>query len=146
MATSADFVDDVLQDLDDQQLEIFCIIWLDDSTQASDNRDTEQHLRSIINRLKRFKNVEQCEKYITERSSEDRLILITSGRLGRTIVPAIYTVRQVISIYIYCMDEAGNKAWSKNYVKVIVFSIFPFSDADTFRSCMIGQGRCHGIG
>lgn len=121
MATSIDFMDDIVSNIDDQQLEIFCIIWLDDNTQASDNRDTEQHLRSIINRLKRFKNVEQCEKYIKERSSEDRLILIVSGRLGRKIVPIIYTFRQIISIYIYCMDEASNREWSKKYVKVIMF-------------------------
>jgi len=121
MATSAKFMNDLLKNIDDQQLEIFCIIWLDDNTQNSDNRDTEQHLRSIINRLKRFKDVEQCEKYINERSTADRLILIVSGRLGRQIVPTIHTIRQVISIYVYCMDEAGNKEWSKKYTKVTVF-------------------------
>jgi hypothetical protein len=121
MATSAKFMNDLLKNIDDQQLEIFCIIWLDDNTQTSDNRDTEQHLRSIINRLKRFKDVEQCENYINQRSLEDRLILIVSGRLGRKIVPTIHTVRQVISIYVYCMDEAGNKEWSKKYTKVTIF-------------------------
>ena len=121
MATSAKFTSDYLANIDDEHLEIFCIIWLDDNSQANDNRDTEQHLRSIINRFKRFKDVERCEKYINERSPEDRLILIVSGRFGRKIVPAIYKVRQVISIYVYCMDEARNKEWSKKYTKVIVF-------------------------
>ncbi len=121
MATSVDSMNDFLKNIDDQQLEIFCIIWLDDNTQASDNRDTEQRLRSIINRLKRFKDVENCEKYINERSAEDRIILIVSGRLGPTIVPTIHTLRQVISIYVYCMDEAGNREWSKKYAKVILF-------------------------
>ncbi|CAF1165088.1 unnamed protein product [Adineta ricciae] len=102
----------------DQQLEIFCIAWLDDNTQATDNRETEQHLRSIINRLKRFRNVEECERFIKDRSTDDRIILITSGRLGRKIVPAIHSIRQIISVYIYCMDEAGNKEWSKIYTKV----------------------------
>jgi len=36
----------------------------------------------------------------------------------RKIVPTIHTARQVMSIYVYCMDEAANKEWSKNYVKV----------------------------
>ena len=112
--------DDLLINADDQQLEIFCIIWLDDNVQASDDRDTEQKLRSIINRLKRFKDVERCQQYISARSAEDRLIIIVSGRLGRKIVPAIHNVRQVISIYVYCMDEAGNREWSKKYTKVKV--------------------------
>ena len=101
-----------------EQLEIFCIIWLDDNSQASDYRETEQHLRSIINRLKRFRDIGECEKFIKERSTDERIILITSGRLGRKIVPTIHAIRQVISVYIYCMDEAGNKEWSKTYTKV----------------------------
>ncbi len=121
MATSVNDANDFLKNIDDHQLEIFCIIWLDDNTQASDNRDTEQRLRSIINRLKRFKNVEKCEKYIKERSPEDRIILIVSGRLGRMIVPTIHMLRQVISIYIYCMDEASNREWSEKYAKVTIF-------------------------
>ncbi|CAF1421185.1 unnamed protein product [Rotaria sordida] len=109
---------DLLTNADDQQLEIFCIIWLDDNVQASDDRDTEQKLRSIINRLKRFKDVERCQQYINAGSAKDRLIIIVSGRLGRKIVPTIHNVRQVISIYVYCMDEAGNREWSKKYTKV----------------------------
>ena len=121
MATSAKVTNDLLKHIDDQQLEVFCITWLDDNIQAGDNRDTEQHLRSIINRLKRFKDIERCEKFIQERSPEDRLILIVSGRLGRQIVPTIHTFRQVMSIYVYCMDAAGNREWSKKYAKVTVF-------------------------
>ncbi|CAF4485571.1 unnamed protein product [Rotaria sp. Silwood2] len=118
MAASAVFTDDLLTNIDSQQLEIFCIIWLDDNAQVGANRDTEQGLRSIINRLKRFKDVDRCEKYINERMPEDRLILIVSGQLGRKIVPTIHIVRQVISIYVYCMDEASNREWSKKYPKV----------------------------
>ncbi|CAF4914443.1 unnamed protein product [Rotaria sp. Silwood1] len=119
MATSTSLsYDEYGTNIDDQQLEIFCIIWLDDNTQASDDRDTEQRLRSIINRLKRFKEIQQCEQYINERSPEDRLILIVSGRLGRELVPSIHASRKVISIYVYCMDETAHKEWSKNYVKI----------------------------
>jgi hypothetical protein len=121
IANSNEFTSHLLKHIDDQPLEIFCIVWLDDNTKVSDNRDTEQHLRSIINHLKRFKDVERCKKFINERSPEDRLILIVSGRLGREIVPAIHTVRQVMSIYVYCMDAASNKEWSKKYAKVTVF-------------------------
>jgi hypothetical protein len=120
MSSSAYYTNNFLKDIHDQEFEIFCILWLDANTHASDNRHTQQHLRSIVNRLKRFTVVEECEKYINERSSEDRVILIVSGQLGRRIVPRIHTIRQVISIYVYCMDEAGNKEWSRIYRKVII--------------------------
>ncbi|CAF4863184.1 unnamed protein product, partial [Rotaria sp. Silwood2] len=110
--------DDVLTNADDQQFEVFCIIWLDNNMQANDDRDTEQKLRSIINRFKRFKDVERCQQYINARSTEDRLIIIVSGRFGRKIVPTIHNLRQVISIYVYCMNEADNREWSKKYTKV----------------------------
>ncbi|CAF1459124.1 unnamed protein product [Adineta steineri] len=44
--------------------------------------------------------------------------MVVSGRLGREIVPLIQKVRQVISIYVYCMDEKGNKEWSRKFAKV----------------------------
>ena len=98
-----------------EHLEMFCLIWLDANTHES--RNTEQKLRSIINQLKKFHDVDQCEKFIQSTSSQDRLIFIVSGQLGRTILPKIHHFRQVTSIYIYCMDKKNNQHWS-SYAKV----------------------------
>lgn len=98
--------------------EIFCILWLDDNVKSDDNRDTEQSLRSIINRFKRFNNSDHCADYILNQSPDDRVILIVSGTLGRILVPKLNKVRQLISIYIYCMNVKRNKEWSKPYAKV----------------------------
>ena len=98
-----------------EHLEMFCLIWLDANTHES--RNTEQKLRSIINQLKKFHDVDQCEKFIQSTSSQDRLIFIVSGQLGRNILPKIHHFRQVTSIYIYCMDKKNNQHWS-SYAKV----------------------------
>ncbi|CAF3856931.1 unnamed protein product, partial [Rotaria sp. Silwood1] len=100
------------------RLEIFCLIWLDTNANATEIRDTERSLRSIINHLKKFKDVEQCQKYIKERSQKDRLVMIVSGQLGREIVPAIHKLRQVISIYVYCFDKKSNEEWACKFTKV----------------------------
>ncbi|CAF4959412.1 unnamed protein product, partial [Rotaria sp. Silwood1] len=100
------------------RLEIFCLIWLDTNANATEIRDTEQRLRSIINHLKKFKDVEQCQKYIEERSQKDRLVMIVSGQLGREIVPVIHQLRQVISIYVYCFDKKRNEKWACKFAKV----------------------------
>jgi hypothetical protein len=99
-----------------EDLEMFYLIWLDSN--SSGERDTEQKLRSIINQLKKFTNVKQCEEYIKQTSDQDRLILIVSGSLGREIVPLIHDIRQVISIYVYCMNKQLNEGWSSKYSKV----------------------------
>ncbi|CAF4981232.1 unnamed protein product, partial [Rotaria sp. Silwood1] len=74
MAAAALPIDNFHGDVDEQSLEIFCIIWLDDNIQAKDNRDTEQKLRSIINRFKKFQDLEQCQKYIEQRSQNERVV------------------------------------------------------------------------
>ncbi len=85
-----------------------------------EGRNTEQKLRSIINQLKKFQDVEQCQQYIEQTSQKDRLVLIVSGRLGWEIVPSIHNIRQVISIYVYCMDKERNEQWACKYEKVKV--------------------------
>ncbi|CAF1303903.1 unnamed protein product, partial [Rotaria sordida] len=118
MATAILPSDDFLTNADDQQFEIFCLIWLDDNINTKNNRDTEQKLRAVINRLQKFQDVKQCQKYIEERSQNERVVMIVSGRLGREIVPSIYKLRQVISIYVYCTDKEGNKKWTDKFAKI----------------------------
>ncbi|CAF0947859.1 unnamed protein product [Adineta steineri] len=103
---------------EEMHLEIFCLLWLDASSSTKEGRDTEPKLRSIINHLKKFQDAAQCQKYIHERSTKERVVMIVSGRLGREIVPSIHQLRQVISIYVYCMDKAGNEKWARNYKKI----------------------------
>ncbi|CAF3583241.1 unnamed protein product [Rotaria socialis] len=103
---------------DDRYLEFFCLIWLDDNINAKETRDTEQNLRSIINNLKKFQDVKQCQEFIERRSQNDRLILIVSGQLGKKIIPCIHQIRQVISVYVYCMNKKSNEAWACKFAKV----------------------------
>ncbi|CAF1143683.1 unnamed protein product [Rotaria sp. Silwood1] len=44
--------------------------------------------------------------------------MIVSGRLGQDIVPSIHELRQVISIYVYCMDKSRHEQWARNFAKV----------------------------
>jgi hypothetical protein len=66
MATNIPSDDNFHTNADDMRLETFCIIWLDASGSSEDIRDTEQQLRSMINHLKKFQNIEQCQKYIEQ--------------------------------------------------------------------------------
>ena len=97
--------DELNVNTNDTHLELFSLIWLDASDREP--RDEEQKLRSIINHVKKFQDVKQCEQYIEQTSEKDRLIVIVSGQLGMKIVPSIHKLRQVISIYLYCMNMDG---------------------------------------
>ncbi|CAF3836789.1 unnamed protein product [Rotaria sp. Silwood1] len=79
-------------------LETFCLIWLDASTNVKVNQDAEQKLQ--------------------ERSENERVIIIVNDELGRVIIPSIFKLRQVISIYIYDTDKERNKEWIEKFTKI----------------------------
>jgi hypothetical protein len=103
----------------DDNLETFSLFWLDAQVNTTeDNRQTQQILRQIINHLKTFDDQNQCQKHITSLSPQDRLVLIISGRYGRQLVPHIHQLRQLSSIYVYCLDKKANEQWAKYFPKV----------------------------
>ncbi|CAF4134058.1 unnamed protein product, partial [Adineta steineri] len=118
MATALLPNDDIHTNTNDKSLEIFSIIWLDENINVKDTRKTEVTLRSIINHIKKFQDVKQCQQYIEQTSQKDRLILVVSGRLGLEILPYIHQLRQVISIYVYCMDKNSNEQWAFKFSKI----------------------------
>ncbi|CAF1571980.1 unnamed protein product [Rotaria magnacalcarata] len=107
-----------LPEIDDLRPGISCLIWLDSNANTQEIRDAEQKLAAINNNFKKFTDITQCQKYIEEQPGNDQLVIIVSGRMGREIVPFIWKLPQVISIYVYCMDKEKNKQWSHIYVKV----------------------------
>ncbi|CAF1396302.1 unnamed protein product [Adineta steineri] len=118
MATALLPNDDIHTNTNDKYLEIFSLIWLYANEGTKDTRKTEVKLRSIINHVKKFQDIKQCQQYIEQTSQTDRLILIVSGRLGQEIVPYIHPLRQVISIYVYCMNKKNHEQWTCKFTKI----------------------------
>jgi hypothetical protein len=112
---------------DDTNVETFSLIWLDATVNTSpENIQSQEILRESIDQLKTFDNGDECIKYIEYLSANDRIILISSGSLGRSIVPRIHELRQIFSIYIYCMNKEANEQWTKKFIKVIKTLILLF--------------------
>jgi len=100
-------------------LETFCLIWLDSLVNNSqENLQAQEQLRTAINHLKTFENEQLCLKYIKSVPKDDRIVLIVSGKLGRSIVPKIFHLRQIVSIYVYCTDKTFNEQWAQHFIKV----------------------------
>lgn len=106
--------------LQNNNLEVFYLVWLDTFINKSkENLDSQQQIQSIINDIRIFENIEDCEKYFHEISKDDRICFIVNGRLGQEIVPRIHHYQQIFSMYVYCMDKKTNEEWAKNFPKVI---------------------------
>ena len=103
----------------DSSVETFSLIWLDATVNTSpENIKSQEILRESINQLTTFNTSDECMKEIQNRSANDRIILISSGGFGETLVPQIHELRQIFSIYIYCWNKEYHERWSKKFVKV----------------------------
>ncbi|CAF1529227.1 unnamed protein product [Rotaria sp. Silwood1] len=105
-------------ELDNNDLEIFTLIWLDAEINGSENKQTQNDLRQLSDDFQTFDSIYDCETYIQSLSIDTRIVLIVSGRLGREIVPRIHDIKQIYSIYVYCFDREANLEWSNNYSKI----------------------------
>ena len=102
-----------------ENLETFSLLWLDASVDdVEENIDAQHQLRTLINFLKTFKDVDECERHIQSIPKADRIVLIVSGRYGEIIVPRIHSLRQISAIYVYCKDKKRNELWSNKFKKV----------------------------
>ena len=108
--------------LKENNLETYSLIWLDASVHSQENIDAQEKFRSSINHLKTFEQSDQCEQYIRSFSSLDRIVFIVSGRLGQQLVPRIHQLRQISSIYVYCMDKQRHQQWANQFKKVFHLS------------------------
>ncbi|CAF0851784.1 unnamed protein product [Adineta steineri] len=98
-------------------LETYSLIWVDSSVNSIENRNAQQQLRSTINHIQVFESIIECESYIRQ-SEHDEILLIVSGQLGSVIVPLIHSLRQINSIYVYCLNASKHKSWSSKFIKI----------------------------
>ncbi len=114
----------VLPSKTNENLETYCLIWLDAGVNSSkETIQAQKQLQTSINHLLTFVDDQQCLQRIQSSSKDDRIVLIVSGRSGRIIVPKIAHLRQIISIYVYCMDKKANEQWTQPFSKVSSFQI-----------------------
>ncbi|CAF3548618.1 unnamed protein product [Rotaria sordida] len=97
------------------------IIWVDALVNMNENhRHTQQRLRAIKKHVMIFKDREQCENHIRSVSSDKQLMLIVSEELGQELVPHIYQLQQIASVYIYSVDKNQNEEWKNLSSKIQV--------------------------
>ncbi|CAF4994814.1 unnamed protein product [Rotaria sp. Silwood1] len=101
-----------------RNLESFTCVWLDSTIdQTDESRTTEQELRRIINHLFTCNDEKQCQQYIHD-ITQEKVVLIVSGKLGHSLVPRIHDLPQLSACYVFCANEKSHKKWADHYPKV----------------------------
>ena len=95
------------------------IVWVTpDLNKSPENENTQARLRQLFQaNFRAFETSSEFDTYVREKNN-GKFLLITSGQLGRQIVPKISNVSQVRCIVLYCLDKRANEEWSKGYAKV----------------------------
>ncbi len=84
---------------------------------SNENRDAQQQLRSVTNHKRVFDNATECEIHIRQLKN-DEIILIVSGKMGSIIVPLIHSLKQINSIYVYCLNFIKHHKCAAKFAKI----------------------------
>ncbi len=108
-----------------KNLETYSVVWLGHDIQVDDNMNVSERrqIRSAINHLKTFENLEECVTYINS-ATEDKVILIVSGTLARPALIRLHMVKHLSSVYIYCLAQDTYKNLLDEFSKVSISKIF----------------------
>lgn len=101
-------------------IENYLIVWLDahlDETIDDENENLETKLKTLVNTVETFSNVEKCADFLLKVVNEE-IFLIVSGSLGEKFVPLIHDLERLKSIYVFCAKKSKHEVWSRNYPKI----------------------------
>ncbi|UJR17402.1 hypothetical protein I4U23_004297 [Adineta vaga] len=112
-----------------ENVEELSVVWVDSCINKTDDcLDMANKLRSITNSLITFDTIDKCMYYVNSSTAEEKIFLIVSGDFGENLVPKIYHLSKIISIYIFCYDKIKHDLWSNTY-KPKVQDVFTEKDA-----------------
>ena len=118
--TNADAADrPLLQRPDDANKESTTLLWFDPNIGSfEDTERTKENLRSINDFVIFHTNLDQCVAFIKS-IEQEQIFLITSGSKASKLLPLVAHLRQVNSIFIFCMKDERYQHLISEYSKII---------------------------
>jgi len=100
-------------------IENFVVVWLDPQVDEfkDDYEKSITHLRSIVNTIETFNDIDKCIKFLNT-IKDERIFVIVSGGFGQQIIDELQKMRTIITVYIFCFDKDKHSKWAKNYTKI----------------------------
>ncbi|CAF1192124.1 unnamed protein product [Didymodactylos carnosus] len=100
-------------------LENVIMVWLDEKLdKTDDNHKLNADLQSIFESVETFNNMNECISFIAN-VKDERIFLVVSDSLGQQILPLIYQLAQLESIYVVCSNKAEHEKWVLQYKKKV---------------------------
>jgi tetratricopeptide (TPR) repeat protein len=95
------------------------LVWIDGTIDPSDSNWQRMldGMKAVVNTTQVFTRADLCHDYLRT-MEKTKALVITSGSVGRDIVPKIHGLKQVDAIYIFCADRSRHAEWTQEWVKV----------------------------
>ncbi|CAF4609228.1 unnamed protein product, partial [Rotaria sp. Silwood2] len=97
----------------------FLLVWFDANFDESkdDYKKSIQHLHDILATVTTFTDIDECIDFLTDIDNE-KAFMIVSSALGQHIIPVIQECPQLISIYVFSVNQSIHEEWTKKIPKV----------------------------
>ncbi|UJR31055.1 hypothetical protein I4U23_018565 [Adineta vaga] len=98
----------------------FVLVWLDPNMGDSiddEHRDILNQVRSIINSIEIFSDVNECVKFL-HGIKREKIFMIVSGILGQCTVSHIHDMVKLDSIFVFCGSKSKHEQWTQKWTKI----------------------------
>jgi hypothetical protein len=110
---------EVLQPKKTQSSESFLIIWLDSNVYRDGKIQMAiKKLENCVKSVHPMNNYDECEEYLMTYNGNEKIIFIVSNEFDKKIVPNIYWLQSIITIYRYSLDYKIDDTWTQKYENV----------------------------
>ena len=95
------------------------LFWVDSSINPQDDdfQVTLTQLKSVMGIIHVFNDGDECMKFLGK-TENDHVYMVASGSVGQQILPRIHNMRQLVAVFIYCIDRSKYESLVKTYSKV----------------------------
>ncbi|CAF2636615.1 unnamed protein product [Rotaria sp. Silwood2] len=103
-----------------QIVQNFLVIWLNSNNEEvneNNKHDNLMQLRSVVNTVKTFTNMNRCVDFLTD-IQDEKVFMILAASISQYIVPLIHDIPQLNSIYILSENESIDNACIQQWNKV----------------------------
>lgn len=97
------------------------IIWLDACANDGASSFRGKLTRSHDLNVRLFTDSDLCVQFIRAQISRD-IFLVSSGSLGRYVLPFVHDLEQVRQVYVFCGSISSHMGWAMDYIaKLLMF-------------------------
>jgi hypothetical protein len=106
--------------IDQKNLELYYLFWLDSTVRSPEFIETHDELRSIINHVKIFESNLECQIEF-EQITNGKIFLIVNCVQSLSLLPIVHDHKQLHSIYVYHNGDSIDMEQTTTQYKKVFF-------------------------